>query len=161
MKIFVSLLLLFCCEESNGQADFRKQFKSLMNNFEMNLANYKGDFVEMVGSDSLYQSRITLEGTTKNEITISNTKFHFMAKVTDSINERQGRKVVEEWKSKLSFIIKEGYNVNQLDIKKWNHGVYGWRFTRNGYTVSITLFSGKHEKTYFVILGIDNFDFID
>ena len=149
MKFLLTFILVVGYSVCTGQVNFHSQLRQLVSGASNNFAYSKGSFMRLVDQDSLFTSLVTLEGTKKNEILSTATMIVYMAAIIDSVKERQGRKIIDEWKEKLNILIQDGFLLKQLEIVDWNPGIYGWKFIKGDVWVNLTLYPYSKKSSGF------------
>ena len=149
MRIAYTILLMLAISTSLlSQTDFTKQLEGIIKDSTNHFRNFKSGFKETRFTesipDSIFYTNISVDGTTNNELLISKSEYIFMADVADSLNEINGRKVVDEWRDKIYTVLGSGFTIEEVKKVEWNPSKYGWDFTKGNVTVNINLF--PHEK---------------
>ena len=82
----------------------------------------------------------------------------YRAVVIDSITEKSGRKIVDEWQEKIKAVLGQTFTLGKTRIVSWNPSKYGWKFSQGNVSVSIDLYPyNMNSKLYWVCLGITYF----
>jgi hypothetical protein len=150
MKIAFLLVGLACSTFALAQQNLSRQIKAIVKDSSNNFSSFKGD--PKTGSDSVYHSTITLDGTYDNEILIfPETGWSYRAIIADSVNERKGKKIVEEWKDKLRDILGGSYNVKEMEIKPWNPARAGWKLSHRRQDVYVIMFPKPFKPSSFIV----------
>ncbi|MBL0333846.1 MAG: hypothetical protein IPP73_00505 [Chitinophagaceae bacterium] len=103
---------------------------------------------DITGIDSVFQSLILIEGTKENEISFLKEFIVYEAILADTVKEKKGQQICDEWKSKLEAIL--GYKIED-DITT----IYGWEFYVGNLSISVTLmpFPGsKNTRAYLSLM---------
>lgn len=68
MKFLVTTFLLFFISAAVAQLKFNEQIQSLINAAPVRYSAFKANFVQLKDKDSVFQSLMTVDRTTENEI---------------------------------------------------------------------------------------------
>jgi hypothetical protein len=156
---FILLLLLF----SNllfSQNSFARQLNDIISDTTNHFQKFKGSAQEFKIPDSAtYNSTIILEGTTENWIHIDRTTCMYNADIINSLKKNEGKKILAEWKLKLTTALGSEYKIQQNKTRMMNSRIVdGWYFDHGNLTISLYLFQSIWDKSlYGVGLSITNF----
>jgi hypothetical protein len=98
--VFILFISLFF-NSLFAQNNFAKELNQIIKDTASNFNIIKGRFKEMRDNDSIYYSTITLDGTKENDVIVNQMLTMYRSVVIDSVNERQGKKIVDEWYQNL------------------------------------------------------------
>ena len=152
MKTIVLLLVLISLQ-SKGQTNFERQLNKLLANARNNFQQFQGE-LSLKESDSAYQSTIQVDGTKRNEILLMKEIAVYSAIINDSLKMKQGQKIADEWKNKLTSLIGGQFQLAPLKIVAWNPANYGWKFSKDDIWVDITVFPLNNSKFCMVALNV-------
>jgi hypothetical protein len=147
MRGMVFLICLFFSIHSEAQANFGTQLKLLIGDSANGFKNFKAAFKELQETDSVFNSSIQFEETKKNDIIFSKGMSMYMAIVKDSVKEKQGKKIVDEWKDKILPFVGSSFKLKESRIADWNPAVYGWKFERGNVYIDIILYRDKYSNS--------------
>ena len=158
MRVALLIFFILLSLLSPAQAELVKQIKSIIKDSSNNFQSFKGSFLNLQEKDSVFASLITIEGTSKNDILVSNEMVIYRAIVVDSVNEKRGKKIVDQWQQTISGILSGKFKHEKIKVVDWNPGKYGWNFINGNVSIGITLYSLNPEATlYWVCFGITRF----
>lgn len=111
-----------------------------------------------MGNDSVFYSAFNLEGTSDNDIVISNEQStyimdSYMADIAKSIQKKQGIKIVDEWKSMISAIVDNSFQLTKLNSNKYPLN-YGWHFEHGYFMLDIVYIPRKGKAESLVLFHI-------
>jgi hypothetical protein len=150
----IILLLLICFPvPAFSQSDFAKQVKAIIADSSNRFLRFKGAFDKIIDSDSIYLSSITLEGTTKNDISISDKTSMYFTWIADSVKEKQGKRIVAEWRDKILNILGSKFKEKKIEIVSYNPAVDGWMYTCGNLSIDIALFPQRTSSRYMASLA--------
>lgn len=155
--VLLSLLLsfsVFCF----AQINFDEQLNSIIKDSTSRFKNFRTGFKYQSGNDSVFHSTFNLEGTADNTVSISNDEStyivdYYTADVAKSIPEKQGKKIADEWKSKVLAIVGNSFQLTRLNSKKYS-SEYGWQFERGFFWIDIAYIPRKKETGSLLLLQI-------
>ena len=158
MRIAFTLYLIPISNLLYSQNNFAKQLSQIIKDSTTHFSNFRGDFKEMHDNDSVFYSTITLEGTRENDVLVSQVLTQYRSEIIDSVNERKGKIIVEEWYKKLVGVLGGKFIPEKTRIISWSPVKYGWSF-KNGETwIDISLLPVSVDSArYFVSLGVTRF----
>ena len=147
MRAVISILFLAVSVSVSSQTNFAKQLEDLVkdstNNFKTFKSNFKETrFTEAI-TDSIFYTSVSLDGTSNNELLISTSESIFMADVADSLTAVQGKRMVDEWRDKINFLLGSGFTIEDVKGIEGNPSTYGWNFIKGNLTISIGLYPHK------------------
>ena len=157
MKLLLLIFSFFAPQFSYCQNNLKVKIKALIENPENGFQKFRGRFKQLTGTDSVFRSSILVDGTRDNEIILSSAFSMYMAIITDSVGNKEGRRMIDDWEKNLGSFLGDKWQLKKLEITAWNPALYGWRFVCDELTISITLYSGELNDSYIVKLGIDYF----
>ena len=138
--MFSSLQLL---SQSNFARQLEEIIKDSTNSFRSFKSNFKETrFTEAI-PDSIFYTKVSLDGTSNNELLITSGEYIFMADVEDSLDEVKGKKILNEWRDKINSALLNGFVVEEIKSADGNPSKYGWDFTKGNVTINIGLFPHK------------------
>ncbi|RYF86338.1 MAG: hypothetical protein EON98_03950 [Chitinophagaceae bacterium] len=131
----------------------RSLVEEALNNFE----SFKGDPKEP-GSEDIFTSNVTLEGTNDNMISVrSESLVQYYAYVRDSATKKEAKAVVEQWQKKISLSLPD-YRKEKMRSKIQRRLSEGYRFVKTAdkqfYTVSILWSKREVDQFYWVLLTV-------
>lgn len=155
LLIAISSFLIsnFVLSQTMPPKELRKVIKDSVNYFQHFKSSFKKVFMI---DDSVYLSNTNIEGTKENLIitiyfrkdSMISTKYRFI--VTDSIKEKTGKKIIDEWKDML--ILQLGYNVEIIKQKKNSSSrLYGWTFKKGRFWVDIDLYKKNYNSPVYLV----------
>ena len=170
--LFISTSLTFCnstdtsfttsdkvplTEASNKILDttLSNQLNQLLAFADAGFASLKGQETKLETGETVYESLMTLEETSKNTIGLAQGKPYYKANVLKTVNEDQARSAVKQWKSKLEAIV--GLSTHDTPFRS-NDGKAlrdGYIFNRNNHYVTVYWISYENTPNdYDVVLVI-------
>jgi hypothetical protein len=139
--LFLAPFVLF------GQPAFTKQLDELIKDSSNSFKNFKSGFKEtrITGNspDSIFYTKSYLDGTSNNELLICKGESIFMADVADSLDEFNGKRMVDDWKFRIGAILGDDFIIEDVKNIEGSPSKYGWDFTKGNVTVNIGLFPHK------------------
>ena len=153
MKLVVSFLLILISAKLFAQNNFTKELESIIKDSTFCFKSLRGDFKELQGTDSIFNSIIKLEGTNNNDILLSETICMYMGVIADSVKEKQGEKIVDLWRNKIYSLVSGSFRMEEIKIVKWNPAKHGWKFERRNLWIDITLYPFKNKTSSLCFVG--------
>ena len=105
MRIAFILSLLLFTNLLFGQNNFANQLRQIINDTASHFQKFRGSIKEipeiLESESSYYHSTIVLEGTNDNLVINHRSICSYTTDVADSVTKNKGKKILEEWKSKL------------------------------------------------------------
>jgi len=158
MRIAFILLLLSISSLLFSQNNFAKELNQIIKDSANHFSKFKGGFKEMHDQDSVFYSTMTLEGTRENDIIITQILTQYRSEIIDSINEKKGRKIIDEWHEKLVRVFTGKFQSEKRKIESWSLMKYGWSFKNGNTWVDISLLPiNVNSSKYFVSLAVTYF----
>jgi len=155
MRVAFILFLLSFSSLLFSQNNFAKELNQIIKDSANHFSKFKGGFKEMRDNDSIYYSKITLESTSENDIMITQTMTLYRSEIVDSVNERHGKKVVDEWCQKVNSVLGGRFKPEKLKIESWNPVKYGCSFKNGNTWIDIKLFPiSINSSRYWVSLAV-------
>lgn len=146
-RIAFIIVLMFSSIPLLGQTNFAKQLDELVKDSTNSFRSFKSNFKETrfteVLPDSIFYTNLSLDGTSNNELLFSTGESIFMADVADSLNEAHGKRMVDEWRDKINFLLGSGFTIEDVKGIEGNPSKYGWNFTKGNLTINIGLYPHK------------------
>jgi len=150
MRIILTILFLLPVVLF-GQTNFAKQLDDLVKDSTNYFKSFKSNFKERrfteASPDSIFYTNSSLDGTTNNELLISPSESIYMADVADSLNESDGKIMVNEWRDKINFLLGSGFIIEDVKTIEDHPSTYGWNFTKGNLTINIGLFPHKKNSS--------------
>jgi|SRR5215203_5287063 len=154
---FILLVLSFSCSLFS-QNNFAKELNQIIKDSANHFSKFKGGFKEMHDQDSVFYSITTLEGTRENDIIVTQILTQYRSEIIDSINEKKGKKIVDEWHEKLIGVITGKFKSEKTKIETWSVTKYGWSFKNGNTWIDISLLPiNVNSSKYFVSLAVTYF----
>lgn len=152
---FFSLLVCSCVI---AQIDFEKQLHLIIKDSTNRFKTFKAGFKYQTVSDSVFYSTVNLEGTSDNNVSISTQQStyimdSYVADIAKSIQRKQGIKIVDEWKNKISAIVDNSFQITKLKSKNYPLN-YGWHFERGFFWIDIAYIPRKGNTASLLLLHI-------
>ncbi len=158
IPVCMFLLASFCV---NGQSNTDKQVRKIIADTTKQFRTLRGELLKVLpadvlnGIDSVFQSSISIEGTKANEISFLEGYIVYEAILADTVKEKKGQQICDEWKDKLEAIL--GYKIpaRKMKVVDYNPSIYGWDFIAGNLHISVTLmpFPGsKNTRAYLSFL---------
>ncbi|HKB44241.1 MAG TPA: hypothetical protein VKC90_07620 [Chitinophagaceae bacterium] len=153
----ISFLLIGCLV--SAQTVFEKQVLQIINDAGHNFESFKGEFkkISFASPDttSVYYTTTTILGTKENTLNISNFFIFYDALVADSLKKSEAKRMLQEWKKKLNFLLSHGFESKKYEKKPWNPSEDGWTFSNGDLTVTLNLYSKMGtSSSYFIYLSV-------
>lgn len=103
-SVFISFILLISIGASAQTADriFYSQLMVVFSDLDQNFEFLKGVLKNKEGSDTLFESNNTLEGTKENTVLVSPGLYAYQAMISDSTSEEGSQFILKAWKGKLT-----------------------------------------------------------
>ena len=158
MRIAFIIFLFLLTISVSSQNSFARQLNQIIKDSANHFSKFKGNFKEMHNTDSVFYSIITLEGTSNNDIVLTQVLAQYRSEIIDSVSERKGKTMVDEWHEKLIGILSGKFKSEKVKAASWNPARYGWSFNNGDTWVDISLLPVSQNSTkYFVSLAITHF----
>ena len=158
MRIIYLFSLLLSFAFSSAQSDFSSQLKAIIADSSNNFRKFQASFKQIQGTDSIYYSGITINDTKKNDIVAVKGMTLYRAVIVDSVTEKNGKRIVNEWQKRIKLILSESFKSAEAKIEQWNPSKYGWKFNCGNVLVSVDLFPNDISSSLcWVCLGITYF----
>lgn len=158
MRLLLSILLISVSLIGSSQEKFTKDLTTVISDSANHFFFIRGSFRELQGIDSVFGSKITIEGTKENDILSSGKMTIYRAIIVDSVNERKGKKLIEEWQQKIASCLGTSFKVEKSKVVYWNPTKGGWIFRRGNIQVSVDLFPhGSNSSLFLIVLGVTDF----
>ena len=157
MRLLLMATLFLCSFSSYAQSDLRKQLRSILSDTASGFRSFTGAFKKIAyRDDSTYYSTITIEGTSKNDITIDDTLGNrYIAYIVDSVRKKKAKATFDEWKNKIQAVLGVKFYPRKYEKTSYNPAEESWVFEYGRTRVSITWFSyGKVSQLYWVFLSV-------
>ena len=161
MRIAFILSLLLFTNLLFGQNNFANQLRQIINDTASHFQKFRGSIKEipeiLESETSYYHSTIVLEGTNENLVINHRSICSYTTDVADSVTKNKGKKILEEWKSKLFSVLGTGYTTEKTKLGLDDTFVEAWRFIRGNLSVSIYLSQYFYDRSFYrVTLSISN-----
>lgn len=158
MRTGFILLLLSFSNSLLSQNNFARQLKEVLKDTSNCFRSFKSDFIEAAVFegiiDSTFKTKITIEGTDSNYLFISERHCMIVGRI-DSVKEKRGRKIIDEWKEKISSILGAGFYSSEKEITPYNPSKYGWILERGNVSIDLSLFPhGIGASIYWVDISV-------
>lgn len=159
---FIPVLFLWMISLSvSGQTNTNRQVRKIIADTTSQFRTLRGELLKVLpadditGIDSVFQSLILIEGTKENEISFQEGFVVYEAILADTLKEKKGQQICDEWKSRLETIL--GYKIpaRKMKVADYNPSIYGWEFYVGNLSISVTLmpFPGsKNTRAYLSLL---------
>ena len=158
MRVAFIITLLLFSNSLFSQNNFAKQLNQIVKDSANHFGRFKGEFKEMRDKDSVFYSLTILEGTSKNDIVVAQILTQYRCEIIDSVNERKGKAIVDEWHEKLLNVLGSRFNAEKAKIVSWTPVKYGWSFKKGNTWIDIGLLPVNVNSTKcFVSLAITYF----
>ena len=155
MKLFLTIIPLSISSLLLGQNNFASQLNQIIKDSANHFKKFRGDFKELVDHDSIFYTTTTLEGTRENDILVTQRMSLYRCEIVDSVNERRGKTIVDEWHQKLIGFLGPRFNSEKTKIKSSSPVKYGWNFKKGDTWIDISLLPvGLHSSKYYVSLAV-------
>jgi len=143
---------------SSAQSIFSSQLKAIIGDSTNKFQKFKASFKELQLSDSVFHSNITLSGTKDNDIMVTKGMTLYRTIVIDSVTERKGKKIINEWQEKILQTLGGRFTLEKTKIQSWNPTKYGWKFNCGNVSVNLDLYPhNPNFPFYWVCLGVTYF----
>ena len=157
MRLLLLILLTISSINLPAQTDSRIFYSQLMvvfSDLDKNFEFLKGELKEKDGSDTLFESKSTLEGTKENTILASSSMYAYQAIISDSISYEGSEFILKAWKEKLTTAL----NGSFPELEKKFHPnndlqIDGYRYASEKITV-LVLRHKSHDGSYWINLVI-------
>jgi len=156
MKISLLLLTFLYSQTILAQDDFKKKLKEIIADSSNKFQKFKGYKKEMTYSlderVEYFFSTDTLLGTRNNFLTLHPAFGEYGAEIADSVKKKEGDKIIEVWRSKMSNVLGGGYRsfeVSSKDILDYKRS--GWEFVKGRIVVSILLYQIDDKSRYYFV----------
>ena len=158
-RIPACIIFLLVCSGVIAQTDFEKQLHLILNDSTNRFKSFKAGFKYQTDNDSVFYSAFNLEGTSDNTVLISTEQStyimdSYVADIAKSIQEKQGRKNVDEWKNKISAIVDNSFQMTKLNSKNYPLD-YGWHFERGFFWIDVVYIPRKGNRESLLLLHIN------
>jgi len=102
--LFILLLTIVSIRLSaqTGERIFYSQLMVIFSDLDKNFEFLKGDLKDADGTDTLYSSNTTVEGTKENTILISSNLYAYQAMISDSTTLKGSQFILKTWREKLT-----------------------------------------------------------
>jgi len=162
MRFFLLLALTLLSVICFAQSNFAKQVKAIIADSSNDFRSFQGSFKELqkVASkaDSVYTSILTISDTRENDIVVTKEIALYRAVVIDSVTEKRGKKIVDEWVEKISPILGSSYKLDKTELASFRPTKYGWEFKKGNMSVSLDVYpESERSSKYWVSFGIAYF----
>ena len=137
-----------------SQNNFHNQLKSLVKDSANCFTSFRTGFEDSKGTDSIFNSSVILDGTTKSNLFVTEAVCVHISRIAEAVKKRQGRRIVDEWKSKISAVFDNIFKLTA--VKNSNSANYGWNFEYGNLSMSVRLF---HPDPQFADYLVDLFIF--
>jgi hypothetical protein len=149
---------LLICSGVIAQTSFEKQLSLIIKDSTNRFKSFKAGFKYQIGNDSVFYSAFNLEGTSDNDVVISNEQSayimdSYMAEIAKSTTEKQGAEIVDEWKSKISAIVGNSFQLTKLNNMKYPLN-YGWHFEHGYFMIDIVYIPRKGKTKSSILFHI-------
>jgi hypothetical protein len=93
-----------------------------------------------------------MDGTIKNEIQLFKGTSVYRGIIEDSVSERKGKRIADQWKNKINAIIGKDFEVKKIDWMD-NSIKYGWNLEYGNLWININLipFFGDNSSSLFFV----------
>jgi len=124
-----------------AQTDSRIFYSQLMvvfSDLDKNFEFLKGELKDKEGSDSLFESNSSLEGTKDNTILASSSMYAYQAMIADSVSFEGSEFILKAWKEKLTNTLTDSFS----ELEKKFHSdndikIDGYRYSSEKITVLV------------------------
>lgn len=151
MKVIALSIFLSFSAYCYGQDAFGLQLRTVINDSYNCFKELKAEFKQQQKIDSVFNTEFILDGTSKNEILISKTMCMYLGVISDSVKEKKGRKIVDDWKKKIYAAKVGDFKLKELKIVNWNPAKYGWKFDYGNLWVDITLYPNSENSSFYSV----------
>jgi hypothetical protein len=160
MRVLISLMIVLIASNAFSQGNFYKDLRSVIKDSSNCFKSFKADFKQLHYKDSVFNTVIVLEGTKKNNILFTESMCMYSAGIIDSVKEKKGRKVVDEWKDKIYSIVGGSFQLTKAKVVDWNPNILGWKFERGNLWIDVNLFPYKYKDYSFctVVFSVTYFN---
>ena len=146
--ILTFFVAFFAKAQNPTDALFTAQMQVLLLDVPQNFESFKGYLIEEKDSSETYTSKMTLPGTTKNEIRTNSKGAYYIALIAPAVYEADVNKMISTWKEKLATAIDKGYKEMPIDEKEQHTVRRGVWLVHNNYTAGILLVKKEGDETY-------------
>ena len=140
MKVTITFWVLLISISGYSQNSFSKNISLIVKDSANCFKNIRADFRELRDNDSIFNSKIIIEHTQKNELLTGEMLCMFMAIIADSVKLKSGKKTADEWKDKVFSVIGSGFVLEETKIVNWNPSIYGWDFRKGNVSIGLRIF---------------------
>jgi hypothetical protein len=155
MKVICLVVSILFSGIAFSQNNFQNQLKSLINDSASCFKSFRSGFEQAKGTDSIYNSSVILDRTTKNNLFVTPTACVYFSKIAESMKKRQVRRIVDEWKDKISSALGNVFSLTAVKKTDSNSAIYGWDFEYGNLSIVIGLYYPEPEfSPYFVDLFV-------
>ena len=151
MKTALLILFVSLGLTSSAQTGFASQLKAIIKDSANRFNNFKSGLKDIIGQDSVYLSNIELEGTNDNYILVTSLNIVYSGTIPGIKNEKQGRKIVDEWKERILSITGVRFKLSKMKTAEWQLRRYGWAFMHGNVSVEIDLYPKRIVDTFAAI----------
>jgi len=134
MRLFQLTLLFVTSFVGQSQSTEVQQLKTLLADLHNNFDKSADSLIRETGSDFDYTSKIILNGTMDNEITVSKDKVtwaSYTAYLSDSCSLKQAKKITDFWRDQ-AMMVGQNFTLTKKDGNHKTtsgHPFYGYDFT--------------------------------
>jgi hypothetical protein len=149
------LLVCFC---AIGQTDLESKLHLIIKDSTNRFKSFKAGFRYQTIDDSVFSSTLNFEGTIDSKVLISTQESTYImdsyeAIISTSIQRKQGIKIVDEWKSKISAILDQSFEITKIKSKNYPLD-YVWQFERGLFLINVAYVSSKGNGESLLLLQI-------
>ena len=154
IAIFSLLFSLFAKAQNQSDALFSAQIQGLFIDAPQNFEHFKGLPIIEKDSSSMFTSKMTLPGTTKNEISINKKGSYYTAVIATSLDEKAAAQLGKAWREKMIAIIGKDYEEVPFEANEKKVVRHGSMLIQKDYSVTIHWIKKENEETYTMFLMI-------
>jgi hypothetical protein len=131
MKLLFVIFLAIATVKLSAQTDsriFYSQLQVVFSDLDKNFEFLKGELKDRAGSDTLYASNTTLEGTKDNNILASPDIHAYQAMIMDSTSFEGSQFVLKAWKQKLNNALTGAFSEVDKEFHSEDKNIDGYRY---------------------------------
>jgi len=141
MRLVLLMLLTISSINVPAQTDTRIFYSQLMvvfSDLDKNFEFLKGELKDKEGSDSLFESNSSLEGTKDNTILASSSIYAYQAIIADSVSYEGSEFILKAWKEKLTNALTGSFSELEKKFHSDNDiNIDGYRYSSEKITVLV------------------------
>src|SRR5215203_1126276 len=157
MKLLFIVLLAIASSTLSAQTDNRIFYSQLMvvySDLDKNFEFLKGEMRDKEGSDTLFASNTTVEGTKDNNIFASSSVYAYQAMIIDSTTYEGSEFILKAWKQKLTNALTGYFSQLAKDFHSENDkNIDGYEYSSEKITLLI-LRHKSNDGSYWINLVI-------